>query len=310
MRTLSTSALAITLGFGLSSLSIILIGGCGDQASQSGSSASAPYAAPTPSADDVRADAKQKKDAINREYLAQFNAMKMRVQQLKDTAAQKGVQADLDRDKEVAPLEITMQGIVDGMMQEKAAVDADAGQKLKDPGAQEVVIKAEQKRRKEEIELKGSGRMNEVTVKIDHAKAVDQEKHQDIERNLNAKLKDEQQRILAEERAVRRRAIDIDYDATVKLDVIKHTAAAQNDQQRQEQLGRMEKDMKISQAIRDGVVSDASIAVPSKNVDIATIDGVVDVSGTVSSESDHKAIIAVATKADGVQRVNDRLAVR
>jgi osmotically-inducible protein OsmY len=311
----SLTPIAFALAFGLSGLSILVIPGCGDQQSPGTSSASSsqPVSSPSvssPSADDVRADAKRQRDAINRDYAVKFSEMKLRLQQDKDAAAQKGAQADLDRDKEVAQLEITMQGIVDSIKQEKDAVDADAVQKLKDPGSQEVAIKADQKRRKEDIELRGSNKMNTVTVKIDHAKAVDLEKHQEIDRTLTAQLKDEQQKILAEENASRRRAIDVDYEATVKLDAIKHTVAAQNEQLRQEQLRRLEKDMKISQSIRDGLASDTSVAVPSRNVDVATTDGVVEISGTVPSESDHRAIIAVATRADGVQRVNDRLAVR
>jgi osmotically-inducible protein OsmY len=72
----------------------------------------------------------------------------------------------------------------------------------------------------------------------------------------------------------------------------------------------MDKDLKISQTLREDVIVDPSLSVSSKDVDISTSNGVVLISGLVPTEADHQKILSTARSIDGVMQVTDRIAVK
>ena len=73
--------------------------------------------------------------------------------------------------------------------------------------------------------------------------------------------------------------------------------------------GESEADRTITQAIRKEVVSHDGLSTNAKNVKIITVDGVVTLRGPVKSAEERAAIASVATKTNGVKRVDNQLEI-
>jgi hyperosmotically inducible protein len=88
-----------------------------------------------------------------------------------------------------------------------------------------------------------------------------------------------------------------------------------NVQDRQEQSvtpgdqGDSEADVNTTKEIRRQVVANDSFSTNAKNVKIITREGVVTLRGPVKSADEKAAIVAIATKAPGVTKVDDQLEV-
>jgi osmotically-inducible protein OsmY len=258
----------------------------------------------------VRTDAAAQRRVVERVYEDQVIAIALREKEIKEDARRQDAGIDLDFDKSTQPKEIEIQDIVDQVKRDKAVADSNAELKGREPGAQAADIKADQLRRKAEIDLQGNEKTTAINDKIDHAKAIDLEKHQEVAKQLTQKLNDLKLEIIADERAERHQKIDIDYNATVMQDAMTHKSAEESEQVRQSELRKMDKDLKISQTLREDVIVDPSLSVSSKDVDISTSNGVVLISGLVPTEADHQKILSTARSIDGVMQVTDRIAVK
>ena len=71
-----------------------------------------------------------------------------------------------------------------------------------------------------------------------------------------------------------------------------------------------DRDLRISQEVRAGLTRDAHLARDSRNVQVATVNGVVTLTGTVTSDADRGALRSQAERVSGVVRVEDQLVVR
>lgn len=100
-------------------------------------------------------------------------------------------------------------------------------------------------------------------------------------------------------RAARSRTNDHNYE-TVSHENVAITAQDQSSS---------ESDTRITQDIRQRVVDDNRLSFMSKNVTIITQDGIVTLRGSVSTESEKRAIEADAREVLGVQRIQNALEV-
>ena len=73
--------------------------------------------------------------------------------------------------------------------------------------------------------------------------------------------------------------------------------------------GSNEVDRKISQSIRQELVSNDRLSTNAKNIKIITVEGVVTLRGPVKSPEERTTIASVAQKAGGVKRVDNQLEV-
>jgi osmotically-inducible protein OsmY len=71
-----------------------------------------------------------------------------------------------------------------------------------------------------------------------------------------------------------------------------------------------ERDQRIALEVRAGLSHDAHVARDTRNVQVTAVDGVVILTGTVSSDADRHAIRSQAERVSGVVRVEDQLVVR
>jgi osmotically-inducible protein OsmY len=294
----------------LSGLGLLLVTSCGDAPNLPEASSSTVPAPAIQTAEEVRSDAQAQRRAADRDYEDKIIAISLRERAGKEAARQQNALIDRDFDKATQPMEGEIDGVMDSVKRDKAIVDVDAAQKRKATGAQDAVITADQVRLKADIELKGNEKATAINDRIDHIKAVALGKHQEIAQHLSLALKDSKLEMIADELVVRRRKIDIDYQETLAQATLSHKTAEHLDELRKGQLRTLDNDLKISQTLRDEVIVDPTLAVSSKDVVIATADGVVVISGSVSTEADHQKIIATAKGIAGVVQVTDRIAVQ
>ena len=68
-------------------------------------------------------------------------------------------------------------------------------------------------------------------------------------------------------------------------------------------------DSTITQEIRKAVEGHGGLSSNARNVQVATVDGVVTLQGPVKTADEKMAIVALARKVEGVKQVDDQLAV-
>jgi osmotically-inducible protein OsmY len=260
--------------------------------------------------DQVNADARTSKQDIDQALRDQSLNIAFRQNLIKETAAHQNEQVDIDRDKVVQPLKITMQSTREQAKADQQAIDLDAGQKLKAPGAQEPAITADHTTRLAELERKTAESVAAINAEIDKADAKAKQQHALIEKDRQNRLIDTSMELEADERTARQKKADIDNATIRKLNAISEASSDRTTKDRAAEQRTRDADMKITKTIRDEVDSDKSLAMTSKDIEITTAKGVVQVSGTVPSEADRQAIIAKAKKVDGVVRVDSLIAVR
>lgn len=73
--------------------------------------------------------------------------------------------------------------------------------------------------------------------------------------------------------------------------------------------GNSEKDLAVTQKIRQEVVADDSLSLLARNVKIITVDGVVTLRGPVKSPGEKEKVVAVARKVVGTGQVQDQLEI-
>jgi osmotically-inducible protein OsmY len=76
-----------------------------------------------------------------------------------------------------------------------------------------------------------------------------------------------------------------------------------------EDQGGSELDRGVTQRIRQGVVKDDALSITGKNIKIITREGVVTLRGPVKTAEEKAQIAAIATKTDGVKRVENQLEI-
>jgi hyperosmotically inducible periplasmic protein len=70
-----------------------------------------------------------------------------------------------------------------------------------------------------------------------------------------------------------------------------------------------EADQELGSSIRQAIVDDDSLSTTAKSVTVASLDGVVTLRGRVESPGEKQAIAAIARRAPGVKRVDDRIGI-
>jgi hyperosmotically inducible periplasmic protein len=73
--------------------------------------------------------------------------------------------------------------------------------------------------------------------------------------------------------------------------------------------GENERDIKISQQIRRGVLEQDDLSNAAKNVKVITADGVVTLRGPVDSAQEKNDVAQLARKVDGVKKVDNQLEI-
>ncbi len=260
--------------------------------------------------DDVNADARAKKQGIDQAYHDQSLNIAFRQNLIKEKAAQQDAQVDIDRDKVVQPLKITLQSTREHEKADKQAIDLDTAQKLKAPGAQEPEITADHANRITEVERKANESIAAMNAEIERANAKAAQQHATIAKDRDNRLIETSMELEADEQAERQKKADVDAATLKKLSAISDSSTQRTSTERTAEQRTKEADMKITQTIRDEVANDKSLAPASKDIAVSTAKGVVQVSGTVQTEADRQAIIEKAKKVDGVVRVDSLLAVR
>ncbi len=70
-----------------------------------------------------------------------------------------------------------------------------------------------------------------------------------------------------------------------------------------------ERDLKITQTVRQGVIKHDDLSMTAKNVKIITVDGVVTLRGPVDTATEKSKVGTIAKKVDGVKRVDNQLEI-
>jgi hypothetical protein len=289
-------------------LSLFLATGCDDMTARS----SAPDDSPATqrAIDEVNTEARIKKQEIDQAYKDQSLNIGFRQNLIKEKAAQEDAQVDIDRDKVVQPLKITLQSTRDKEKAEKDAIDQDTAQKLKAPDAQAGTITAERASRIAEVERKAAEANAAATGEIEKADAKAAQQRAAIARDKERRLLDTATELEADDRTARQKRADVDNATLRKLSAIGDASTERAANDRATEQKTRDVDTKISQTIRNQVANDSSLPANSKNIEVTTAKGVVQVSGTVQSEADRQAIIDKAKKVDGVVRVDSLIAVK
>jgi osmotically-inducible protein OsmY len=302
MRTIHFSAVGGII------LSLFLATGC-EEVSRRGT---APDDSPATQRDidQVNSEARIKKQEIDQTYRDQSLNIGFRQNLIKEKAAQEDAQVDIDRDKVVQPLKITLQSERDKEKADKEAIDQDTAQKLKAPDAQPATVNAERASRIAEVERKAAESTSATTGEIEKANAKAAQQHATIARERESRLLDTATELEADERTARQKKADVDSATLKKLNAIGEASTERMAKDRAAEQKARDVDQKITQTIRDEVANDRTLPANSKNIEVTTAKGVVQVSGTVQSEADRQAIIDKAKKVDGVVRVDSLIAVK
>ena len=260
--------------------------------------------------DAVNADAHAKKQEVDQTYRDQSLGIAFRQNLIKEKAAQQEAQADLDRDKVVQPLKLTLTSTRAQEKADKQTLELDTAQKLKAQGAQPVEIQADHAKRLADIERRASESTAAITTQIEQADATAAKQHAAIAKERDSRLLDTSMELEADERSARQKKADIERATIAKLDAIGANSNERTAQERAASQRSRDADLKITQTIRGEVAKDKSLSSTSKDVEVTTAKGVVQVSGTVPNEAERQTIIALASKVDGVVRVDSLIAVR
>ncbi len=289
-------------------LSLLPATGCEEMASRGTAPDDSP--ATQRAIDEINADARSKKLEIDQTYRDQSLNLAFRQNLIKEKAAQADAQADIDRDKVVQPLKITLESTREKAKADKLAIDQDIAQKSKAPDAHEATISAERASRIAEVERKSAESVAAINGEIERANAKAVQQHAAIAKDRDSRLLDTTMELEADERTARQKKADVDNAAIRKLNAIGDASTERTAKERAADQKARDADMRITQTIRDEVANDSALPATSKNIEVTTAKGVVQVSGTVQSEADRQAIIDKAKKVDGVVRVDSLIAVR
>jgi osmotically-inducible protein OsmY len=259
-------------------------------------------------ADDLRRDASQRNQAIDREYDDRATASAFRATQIKAKAKHDRDEIDLERERDTAPLIAKQKEAKAKAEREREQIKTDTDLKLKDLGGAEAdKAKADSDKALAEADQRAAVAVASVAdditkanLKAQKAKAVVDERE--------AKELAEADRELAEAKAkTRERKLAVDADLAAQLDKLEKEGKSRVEKTRSTEADIQQRDQRITQKIRDDLDRDKA---RNGAVSIDTRDGVVVLRGTVPSEEDRRTLVGKVNKVDGVVRVDDRLSVR
>jgi osmotically-inducible protein OsmY len=255
--------------------------------------------------DAIRDDATLQKKAADREYDEQMNASAFRNKQVNEKARLERDQVDITRDQATIPL-VAKQNIAKARAQrEREQIAATTDLKLKSStGDQAAQIMADAASKYAEAELTAAAEIASAANHITAAEAEARQEKADIDAREGVQLSDIVLEQNEAKRKQRQRTLEIDTQTANQLDRLGKDSARRVEQARADDARSADRDREITSKIRDAIASDRT---RDPVVKVETKDGIVTLSGTAPSETDHRIIVGKANKTSGVVRVDDRI---
>jgi osmotically-inducible protein OsmY len=259
-------------------------------------------------ADDLRRDASQRNQAIDREYDDRATASAFRATQIKAKAKRDRDEIELGRERDTAPLVAKQKEAKAKAEREREQIKADTDLRLKDLGGAEAdKAKADSEKALAEADQRAATAAASVSDDITKVNLKAQKEKAAIDEREAKELADVDRELAEAKAKARERKLAVDADLAAQLDKLEKEGKSRVEKTRSAEAETQERDQRITQKIRDDLDRDKA---RNGAVSIDTRDGVVVLKGTVPSEEDRRSLVGKVNKVDGVVRVDDRLSVR